>query len=638
MYQHIKDILHVDLTKQTWWREPVRKEELLHYLGGRGISARILWNHVRPGVDPLGPENLLIFAAGLLSGTAAPSSGRTTVTCLSPATGLYMKTNAGGYWGGELKYAGYGHLVVHGRSEKPVFLWIDDDRVEFRDATALWGLDVRAADGAIKHQLEDQDIQICAIGQAGENLVNFAAVMFSVYNAAGRCGAGAVMGSKNLKAVAVRGSGAIVPAKPDRFHQLVLESREKLLAESGIEGMYLYGTAGSLNWVNEMGVFAAYNFQRSRLDDVYSLTGQCLAEEGFLKRRVACFSCIIGCHRYATVEQGEYAGTYSGGPELETMGAFGTGCGILKTEAVMKANELCNIYGLDTISTGAVIQWAMECAEKGALGPEDLDGEPLQWGDAAAVNKMIKKIALREGFGAVLADGVKKAAQHVGADSWKWAVEAKGLEQSRVDTRSAKSYALAFAVNPRGADHLHTETFAEFGLSPESRDLIKQITGDEKYASPYLTEKRAEIVRWHEDCYAATDCLGFCAFSSTALYGITPQAMAALFSAFTGFDLTEAELMEAGKRVVTLERCFNVRLGATRKEDLLPWRLMNEETPDRPGEKAINTMEELDGMLDRYYELHGWNVESARPTRESLARLGMNDVADELADAGCLGD
>jgi len=311
---------------------------------------------------------------------------------------------------------------------------------------------------------------------------------------------------------------------------------------------------------------------------------------------------------------------------------------VIETEPVMRANELCNIYGLDTISTGAVIQWAMECFEKGVIGSEDLDGEPLKWGDAAAMIKMIKKIALREGFGAVLAEGVKKAAQIVGADSWKWAVEAKGLEQSRVDTRSAKSYALAFAVNPRGSDHLHTETFAEFGLSPESRGLIKQITGDEKYASPYLTEKRAEIVRWHEDCYAATDSLGFCAFASTALYGITPQSMAALFSAFTGFDITEAELMEAGKRVVTLERCFNVRLGATREDDTLPWRLMNEAAPDRPGENAVNSREELNEMLDRYYELHSWNLETARPTRESLVRLGLGDVAEELQAAGCLGE
>ncbi|HOL16565.1 MAG TPA: aldehyde ferredoxin oxidoreductase family protein [Bacillota bacterium] len=638
MYQNCGDILHIDLSSKKWWREAVKKEDLLNYIGGRGISARILWDHVKPGTDPLGPENLLIFAPGLLSGSAAPSSGRTTVTCLSPATGLYAKTNAGGYWGGELKYAGYSHLVIHGRADKPVYIWIDDDKVEIRDASSLWGLDVRACDAAIKKELDDEDVQISSIGPSGENLVNFAAVMFSVYNAAGRCGAGAVMGSKNLKAVAVRGSGAVVPAHPERYHELVLQARESLLAESGLEGMRLYGTSGSLNGVNELRVFPSYNFQRSCVDDVYPLTGQYLTDEGYLKRYVACFSCVIGCHRFTTVERGPYAGSYSGGPEYESLGALGAGCGLLDTEAVIKANELCNIYGLDTISTGSVIQWAMESFEKGVIGPEHLDGEELHWGDAAAVHKMIKKIAFCEGFGAVLARGVRKAAEHVGGDSWKWAVEAKGLEQSRVDTRSAKAYSLAFAVNPRGSDHLHTETFAEFGMSPEARALIKKITGDEKYATPYLTEKRPEIVRWHEDCYAVTDCLGFCAFTTTALYGITPQIMAGLFSAFTGFDVSEEQIMKMGQRIVTLERCFNTRLGATRKEDRLPWRLMNEPTPDRPGENAVNSQEELDGLLDRYYELHGWNKETARPTRNSLHRLGLDDVADELEAVGCLGE
>ncbi|HSW35535.1 MAG TPA: aldehyde ferredoxin oxidoreductase family protein [Candidatus Limnocylindrales bacterium] len=636
MYNNTGDILHVDLNKKTWWKEFVKKDDLLLYLGGRGISAKILWDLVKPGTDPLGPENILIFGAGLLSGSAAPSSGRTTVTCLSPATGLYMKTSAGGYWGGELKYAGYGHIVIHGRSDKPVYLWIDDANVEIRDASSLWGMDVRTADAAIKAELEDDDIQVSVIGQAGENLVRFASVMFSVYNAAGRCGAGAVMGSKNLKAIAVRGSGAVTAAKPERFHEVVMQTRENLLRESGIEGLRLYGTAGSLNAVNELRIFPAYNFQRSCVDDVYPLSGQCLIDEGYLKRRVSCFSCVIGCHRFTTIDRGVYAGTYSGGPEYESLGALGAGCGIMETEPVIKANELCNIYGMDTISAGSVIQWAMECFEKGVIGPEDLDGEELHWGNAVAVHKMIKQIAFREGFGDVLADGVKRAAERIGKNSYQWAVEAKGLEQSRVDTRSAKGYALAFAVNPRGADHLHTETFAEFGLSPESRALIKKITGDEKYASPRLTEKRAEIVRWHEDCFAVTDCLGFCAFSTTALYGVTPQAMAELFSAFTGFDINEAEIMEAGRRIVTMERCYNVRLGETRKEDTLPWRLMNESTPDLSGGNTVNSQEELDQMLDQYYDLHDWDRATACPRWEVLIRLRLRDVAKELADLGLL--
>lgn len=259
-------------------------------------------------------------------------------------------------------------------------------------------------------------------------------------------------------------------------------------------------------------------------------------------------------------------------------------------------------------------------------------------GNAEAVVKMLKKIAFREGLGDVLAEGVKGASEIVGKDSYKWAVHAKGLEQSRVDTRNAKSYALAFAVNPRGADHLHTETFAEFGMGQESRDVIKKITGDEELAHPHLTEKRAEIVRWHEDCYAVTDCLGFCSFTTTALFGITPEIMARLFSAAVGVKMTEEEIMFAGRRIMTLEKCFNVRMGATRKDDTLPWRLMNEPTPDRPPTgNGLNPKEELDIMLDQYYDLHGWDRETSWPKRETLEMLHLHDVIQEFEATGKLG-
>lgn len=624
------DILHVDLTNKKTWIEPVRKEEVVKYLGGRGISAKLLFDLIKPDTDPLSPENVIIFGTGLLTGTPAPSSGRTTVTCLSPATGLYLKTNGGGYWGGELKYAGYGHVVVHGRSEKPVYIWIDDDRVEIRDAKGVWGKDVREADRIIKEELDDEEIQIASIGPAGENLVKFAAVMFSIYNAAGRGGAGAVMGSKNLKAIAVRGSGSVSAVNPNLYHELVGEAKKSLMSDSGYEGMGLYGTSGSLYGINELKVFPSYNYQRSSVDDITPLTGQNFTAK-YLKRKEACFSCILNCHRYAELTKGPYSGAFSGGPEYETMSALGSGCGVLNTEAVIKANELVNIYGMDTISTGGVIQWAMESYEKGVISRDDADGLDLRFGNEDALLKMIKKIAFREGFGDTLAEGVKRASEKVGKDSYKWAVQAKGLEQSRVDTRSAKSYALAFAVNPRGADHLFTETFAEFGMGPEAREVIKKITGDENLASPYLTEKRAEIVRWHEDCYAVTDALGFCSFTTTALYGITPKIMAGLFSAATGQKLTEDEILFAGRRMLTMEKCFNVMRGATRKDDTLPWRLMNEPTPDRPDAKdAVNSKEELDKMLDEYYALHGWDINTSWPTRENLEMLGLEEFADRL--------
>lgn len=633
------DILHVDLTERKVWREHISKDRSLKFLGGRGINADILWKSIKPGTDPLGPDNVIIFGTGLLTGTPAPSSGRTTVTCLSPATNFYLKTNGGGQWGGELKFAGYSHVVVHGKADKPVYIWIDDDQVEIRDASKYWGMDVRTLDINMKKDIGDEEIQIASIGQAGENLVRFAAVMFSIYNAAGRGGAGAVMGSKNLKAIAVRGSGCISAANPKLYHQRVYEAKESLKSDSGYEGMGLYGTSGSLYGINELKVFPSYNFQRSSVDDITPLTGQNFTEGGYLKRKVGCFSCIISCHRFGTVDSGPYAGSYSGGPEYETMSAVGSGCGILDTKAIMKINELINIYGMDTISTGGVVQWAMECYEKGVIGSEELDGLDLKWGNSQAVVEMVKRIALREGFGDVLAEGTKRASEKVGGESYKWAVQAKGLEQSRVDTRSAKAYSLAFAVNPRGADHLHTETFAEFGMGPESRALIKKITGDENLANPYLTDKRAEIVRWHEDCYAVTDCLGFCSFTSTALYGITPKIMADLYSAALGVNVSEEEIMYSGRRIVNLEKCFNVRQGATRKDDTLPYRLMHEPTPDRPDAKdAVNAQEELDMMLDEYYDLHGWDKKTSWPTKKILVALGLDSVAEELESMNMIGE
>ncbi len=630
------DILFIDLTERRVWREAVKKDDILNYLGGRGINSRYLWHLADAGIDPLGPDNPLIFGTGLLTGTAAPSSGRTTVTCKSPATNWYLKTSGGGHFGGEMKAAGYGHIIVLGIASEPVYIWIDDDKVEIRDAKAFWGMDVRQVDGAIKAQLGDDEVQLATIGPAGENKVLFASVMFSVYNAAGRGGAGAVMGSKNLKAIAVRGSGAVAAAKPVLYHELAMEAHQSVLADSGAEGMHLYGTAGSLNGVNEVRALASYNFQRSHLDDVHTITGQYLSEAGYLKRAVACYGCVVGCHRYSKIDQGPLAGTFTGGPEYENFVALGSGCGTLDTEAIIKANELCNILGMDTISAGSVIQWGMESYEKGVINRNDLDGEELLWGDGQAIIDMLSKIAYREGFGDVLAGGVKRAAEKVGGDSYKWAVHAKGLEQSRVDTRSAKAYALAFAVNPRGADHLHTETFAEFGMSPEARELIERITGDEKYVTPYSSEKRAEIVRWHEDTYAVTDALGFCAFMTTAMYGITPKMMADLFSAAAGHDFSEEEIMLAGRRILTLEKSFNVREGALREHDTLPWRLMNEVNPDRPEPDAINSQEELDKMLDEYYQLHDWNRETSRPTRKTLELLNLSYVADELEEAGKL--
>ncbi|MEM1589464.1 MAG: aldehyde ferredoxin oxidoreductase family protein [Candidatus Bathyarchaeia archaeon] len=639
MYGWQGKILHVDLTKGKIWIEKLNRKLAELFLGGRGINAKLLWDLIsKPGIDPLGPENVLIFGTGTLTGTTAPSSGRTTITCKGPITNLYLKTNMGGHWGAELKFAGYDHLVIHGRAKNPVYIAVQDERVEIRDARHLWGLNVREVTETLVDELDDKETKVACIGPAGENLVKYAAVMNSVYHAAGRGGAGAVMGSKNLKAIAVRGTKSIELWKPDEFRELALEVRKNLAKDSGAQSLYNYGTSGSLEFVNNLHAFPSRNFKYGHIENVTPLTGQNLVEKGYLLRRVGCFSCTTSCHRFVQAKEGPYAGTFTGGPEYETFAALGSQTWVLDTDAVIKANELCNIYGLDTISTGITIAWAMESYEKGVLTREETDGIELSFGNADAVIKTIEAIAFRKGkLGNLLAEGVRRAAEKVGKESWKWAVcNSKGLEQSNVETRSAKAYALAFAVNPRGPDHLHTETFAEFGASPEAIALIERLTGDKKWAQPYYTEYRPEIVRWHEDCYAVTDSLGFCAFATTAAYAVNPENMAQMFYLATGIPMDEKTIMTAGRRIVTLEKCFNVREGADRKLDDLPWRMMNEPAASGPAKGMMNSRQELNAMLDKYYALHEWDVKTSWPYRETLEKLGLSDVARELEKLGRL--
>lgn len=623
----VGQILHVELDSGRSWREPVPEDWVLDYLGSRGFNARLLWDHLGPDTDAFSPENPLILGAGLLTGTHAPSSGRVTLTSKSPATGRYFKASGGGQWGAQLRYAGYGCVVVHGRSEEPVYLYIEDDTVELRPAGHIWGKDVPTADAQLKAEAGRRSAQTVCIGPAGENLVRFASVMCSVHHAAGRGGLGAVMGSKRLKAIVASGTGGIEPARPREFHELVSDIRETIPGASGVERYYRVGTAGSVIPVSEMGAFPSRNFTRGRIENAYALSGQRLIEDGYLKRRVACFSCPISCHRYTEIDEGRYAGLQTGGPEYETLAAIGGLCGLDDLEDILKANELCNSLGLDTISTGSVMGWFMECYQRGIV--EEDPGEPVPtWGNAEAVIALVEQIAKRKGSGDLLAEGSKRAAEKIGGDSHKWAVQARGLEQSSVDTRVSKAYALAFAVNPRGPDHLHAQPMAEMGRHTGAIELIAQITGDAKLATPRSVEKRADIVRWHEDVFAVTDSLGLCAFVSTSAYPVTPELMARMVSAFTGDDITEEEVMRAGRRTINLERCLNLREGLTSADDTLPWRMMNEESPEHAG--FSNSAAELKAMLNEYYALHGWDPATGKPTAATLRELGLGDIGAEL--------
>lgn len=628
-------MLFVNLTDGRIERRPVDRGLLQDYLGGRGINARLLWDLTQKGLDPLSPAAPLLFGTGTLAGTFAPNSGRMTITCKSPATGLYLKTNVGSHAAPELRFAGYDYLVFQGKAPHPVYLWIDDGEVTLRDARGLWGLDTRAADRQIKEELGDDQIRTILIGPAGENLVVFASIMASVYRAAGRGGSGAVMGSKNLKGIAVRGTGEVTVADPEGFMEVALAARRALRADEYCwTRSYEFGTAQGIIGSNEGGTLPHRNFQDGRIADAYKLSGEYVSEK--FAHPEACSACVFHCGRFARIKSGPYAGTYTGGPEYETLASLGSKCGTTDTAGVIKAGELCNILGMDTISAGSLVSFAMECFEHGLLSQEDADGLDLSWGNVESILALLERMARREGLGDLLANGSRAAARTLGRGAEAFAIQAKGLEQSMVDVRGSMSYALAFALNPRGPDHLMTECLAEAGYTPEVRQLAEEITGTPKATDSLSPEGKPRMVAWHEEIYAVTDCLGICAFTDTWSYTrVNFENMAAMFAGSTGIALSGDEARRIGERIITLERLFNLREGLTGVElDVLPQRMVSEPSPTLHGGARTLTKEKLDGMLREYYALRRWDPKSGVPLRETLERLGLGFAAEDVIRAG----
>jgi aldehyde:ferredoxin oxidoreductase len=616
-------VLELDLGQRNSRALVLAAEDEKMFLGGRGLAAKLLFQGQPAGVDPLGPENQLIFSTGRLVGTPSPTAGQLTITSLSPATGKYFKSNTGGHWARSLRRAGWDLVRVKGASPDPVYISIDDGDVIFHSAEALWGLTVREAQSVLLEQLKGSGWQTAIIGPAGENLVAFACIMTSLYHAAGRGGLGAVMGAKGLKAIAVRGTGAVEVAAPEALRGEIQRILNKV-RESSKARLYLdYGTAATIEMAAEGGSLPVNNFSRSQIKGAHQISGTYLVEKGYMHRGSACSACPLGCHKHSRVNQGKFAG-HSGGPEYETLAALGSGCGITNTEAVLKANELCNDYGMDTISSGAVIAWLMECQQRGVLPENMADGLDLSWGNSDTMVELIHRIAMRQGIGDLLAKGTANAARIIGGNSWQWAVEARGLDQSRVDTRGAKAYALAFAVNPRGPDHLHAQPQAEFGRHPAARELVKELLGSDEYCQGPTTEGKPELVRWHEDIFAVSDSLGICSFATTTSYVINPDNLAALFKTVTGIALTADQLMECGKRIIVLERCFNLREDPDHN-DILPWRMMHDPVSEGPRKGMVNSPEELSGMLSRYYALIGYN-KRGRPPHELIVNLGLTET------------
>jgi aldehyde:ferredoxin oxidoreductase len=610
-------VLRIDLTKRKIKRENIDFRKVKMFLGGRGLNVKVLFDEVEPEVSPLDPENRLIFGVGPLTGTAAPGS-RCEVTAKSPLTGILGTGNAGGYFGPELKFAGFDQVVIQGRSPKPVYIWISDGEVEIRNADHLWGMSVWDADKAIKDEVGDEKTQIACIGPAGERFVKMANIIFNLGRAAGRGGIGAVMGSKNLKAIAVRGTGIVEIADLKAFEEAVSEVYSLIMADSRTiaydKDMFNFIALGNVQGWLPTRNFTCGIFERA----------EALSVEEYWKKyyigTTGCFACPIPCSTFFEIKSGRFAGLKAEGPKVEALADFGCRCGIDNFEAILYANTLCNKLGLDVISTSGAIAFAMECYEKSLITKDESDGIEIKFGNYEAVIRLIEKIAFREGIGNLLAEGAKNAATIIGRGAEKFAMHSKGLDVICVDPRGCKSWGLAYAVSTRGACHTRSYPMMDIlGL----KELAKTLFGDEKIIDPYSPEGKGIMVKWGEDYCAVLDSVGICKFPAVDIYKEMPEHVAKMLNAATGWNLRSDELLSIGERIIHVEKAYNTRLGLSRKDDTLPERFTKEPMPLGP---ARGNVVELDNMLNDYYRVRGWNVKTGLPPKSKYLQLGIATV------------
>ncbi len=618
-----RKIAYVDLSKSKSVTKDIPQTIRRLYIGGRGIDTYLLYNHIRPSIDPLEPENVLIVGAGLLTGIPALGSGRCDVAAKSPLTGAIGDSNIGGFFAPELRLAGFDHLVVKGRAENPVYLWIHDGEIEIKDASQLCGRDTFETQTVIGEIHRDDEIQCLVIGIAGENLVRFANVRTGMKNSAGRTGMGCVMGSKNLKAIAVRGAMDLEFAYPDELLEYCKEMNDMIMETRWAKAQSRWGTMIIYSNTNTTGLIRCRNFQYNLMEKGDIL--ECENIDKYSVGMAGCYGCTIDCrHRYI-LTQGPYAPLYGEGPEYTSQGAFGTLPDCPSLETVLVANHLVNMYGLDTLETGNIISWAMELYEKGIINKKTTDGLKLEWGNSEALIEMIHKIAKREGFGNTLAEGIKPAIEKIGKESEYYAIQIKGMGSLHSDERPTPSFALGIATSTRGADHLRSRPAIDlYGLPEELLEEIYQGPVSNDYTS---YERKSRMVWWQEILYSVVDSLGLCKFQTVfcAVHAPKFEEWTNLIYYATGMKFSKEELMTIGERSYTIERMFNVREGFSRKDDTLPERYFKESTPVglpiAKGKKIDK--EKFEGMLDEYYALHGWD-KNGDPAPETLRKLSLD--------------
>jgi len=605
-------ILKVDLTTKEVITEPIEEEVAKKYLGGKGYAVYLLYQYIKQyelkgispqNIDPLGKENVLIFATGPGTGVPRfPSSGRHHVMALkAPLTGSIGSGSAGGEWGAFLKFSGFDGIVIEGASDTPVYLALIDGKAEIRDAGELWGKNTMDTTRALMNSVGGKNTSVACIGPAGENLIPMAVIMNDEYRAAGRAGLGAVMGSKRLKAIIVSGDEKVPVAKPEEFRKVAdrcLDAIKKNPVTG--EGLPTYGTAVLVNVINTAGAFPYKNWQTGIMPDAEDISGETLTKE-YLVRKRACWGCTIGCGRISSVKSGPFQILNAEGPEYETIWSLGSACGINNFAAIVKAHHLCNELGLDPISLGSTIAAAMELNEKGYIPEEHLQGWVLEFGNAAVIVEAAWRTAYRMGFGKYLAMGSKKLCKLYGHPELSMSV--KGLEMPAYDPRGIKGMGLGYATSNRGGCHVTGYTVA-----PE-------IVGIPEKIDPLTTEGKAQWVKTFQDFASMINSTVNCQFTSFALGA---KDYAELLSAVTGWDLSENEILKIGERIYNLERVVLNRLGFDGKDDTLPSRLLKEPMPEGPTKGHIVDLEKMKG---EYYTLRGWA--NGVPTPEKLKELNI---------------
>ncbi|MBI4765011.1 MAG: aldehyde ferredoxin oxidoreductase family protein [Deltaproteobacteria bacterium] len=599
-------ILHADLTKKTIVFSLLDNDLISKFIGGRGINSKLVYEGLKPNTDPLGPENVLVFGAGPLVGTLAPAAGRYTVSAKSPLIGLFTDSNSGGHFGPELKFAGIDHVIITGRSDTPVYLYIQNNKAELRPAAHLWGLDTWETEDLIRSQLGDASIQVASIGPAGENQVRLACIINNKSHAAGRTGLGAVMGSKNLKAIAVRGSGTVEVAHMDKLKILTKEFSKKIKKEFSYTMMSEYGTQNFIMGTNVLGALVIRNWSQSADYDYYDKVNPIAVRKKHYVKRKGCFSCPIACGHICEVQEGPFAGERGGGLEHGVTTPFGIGCGISDTNSYIRFNNQCNRYGIDALEFGLMMGSVIEWFNNGLIDRSDTNGIELGWGDYNGVLKLLEATVNREGFGEILAMGSLKAAETIGGNALSYLNHIKGMNWGADDVRPFKGYLLSLATSTRGADHLRGMPTEEVFYSVI--DPLKATSYD-----------KASLVIHYQRINTLADAIGICKFvTKSLLQAIGIEDMLEFYNAVTGKGMNLADFIRAGDRIYDLERFMHAQEGITRQSDLPVGKWANEPIQNGPFKGESIDLERFNKLLDEYYQLRGWDVITGNPDPQSI--------------------